>query len=244
MILNLKLRSGDNYLRDLKSIGEYEVQIADLEIEKGNFDKAAHNLLSAVKFFTILNDKSIFLIALRSIIDKNFNVNIKREFFKVLNRIKTIGQNLSRKSNRFLKFIITQYVENQYTLKKQNINKLPLYISSNLSFSENLLIDVPEISISTHPYYSSEIIQFLSSIEKCKIIKIQKNLVFPQENFKIFILNEAKKFRDDEKIQKSGFIDKINSLIEDFSQWKSIDIINWEKNLGLMDFFKTGEIIS
>ena len=43
---------------------------------------------------------------------------------------------------------------------------------------------------------------------------------------------------------KKGLIEKISLLIENFSRWKTSEIIIWEKKLGLLDFFKTGEFIS
>lgn len=244
LILNLSLKKDAEYLKDLKKIGNLELQIADLEIQNGNIEKATYNLLSSIKFFIKIKDDFHYKIALRALLDSNFDHSIKKDFFSIIKTIPLKKQKISQKSIDFLKYIINEYVDYQFDYNRQKINKSPLFIFSNLKFNEIFFFDIPKISISVYPYYSDEIIDSLNSYQNCKIIRIQNNLILPDDNYKEFIKNDAFRFELTLKQKNGELIEKVHRLIKDFSNWDSLKILNWEKKLGLMEYFKTGESIN
>lgn len=238
LILNLKRlpREKNNYA--LHQIGIFELQIADLEFKKNNLGEVYDALFSALNVYLKLEKyKEIaYNIALKVIIEPKFNKKIKFEMFKFLKS--GDSKRDPKPSFDFFKYIINQYVENNYAYHAQNINKTPFFVFQNLNFNEMQYIPLNPYSVSIHPIYSKELTAIIENLIQYKAITIAKNQII-QSNKYYLVTGNSNAFSSLIESGNEGILFKINSLIRKFSNWDTKKIKEWEKKTELLDYFPT-----
>lgn len=241
LIINLEKFNYEKRKLLLFIIGNYELRIADLEKKNENYNEVYDALFSGIHSFLRLNQFEIaYNIALKSLMDTHFSKKIK---IKMLILIKDgIFKSNFRYSYDFFKYIIDQYKINRYPLKLQNINKLPLYLFNKLDFRDIKYPNLNPYEISIYPIYSKEYSKHLEVLERFKAFKKENKVIIPQSNYNI-IKGGSNAFEFFIKKENNRLLSKINNLIKEFSNWSSKEINKWEKEISLLNYFSTGEII-
>lgn len=242
LIINLKNFGYANEKFVLEIIGNYELDIADLELKRNNFDQAYDALFSALNSFSRLNNKDLsFKIALKILMDIHFEKRIKDNIFSFIKN--TSYEPYYRLSFDYYKYIVDQYMQNSYSYNSQNINKTPLYIFQNLNYRDIIQPTIYPYTISKHPIYSKKLSLHITLLEKYKAIKLEKHLILPQKNYKL-VSGASNAFKYSIINNNKGIIAKINKLIKEFSIWDTKKIIKWEKKTDLLNYFPTSQRIS
>lgn len=242
LIINLKNYGYENEKYVLEIIGNYELDIADLELKRNNFNQAYDALFSALNSFSRLNKKDLsFKIALKILMDIHFEKRIKDNIFSFIKN--TSYEPYYRLSFDYYKYIINQYMQNSYRYNFQNINKTPLYIFQNLNYRDIIQPTIYPYTISKHPLYSKKLSLHITLLEKYKAIKLEKHMILPQKNYKL-VSGASNAFKHSIINNNKGIIAKMNKLIKEFSIWDTKKIIKWEKKTDLLNYFPTGQRIS
>lgn len=242
LIINLKNYGYENEKFVLEIIGNYELDIADLELKRNNLDQAYDALFSALNSFSRLNKKDLsFKIALKILMDIHFEKRIKDNIFSFIKN--TSYEPYYRLSFDYYKYIIDQYMQNSYRYNFQNINKTPLYIFQNLNYRDIIQPTIYPYTISKHPIYSKKLSLHMTLLEKYKAIKLEKHMILPQKNYKL-VSGASNAFKHSIINNNKGIIAKMNKLIKEFSIWDTKRIIKWEKKTDLLNYFPTGQRIS
>ena len=242
LIINLKNYGYENEKFVLEIIGNYELDIADLELKRNNFDQAYDALFSALNSFSRLNKKDLsFKIALKILMDIHFEKRIKDNIFSFIKN--TSYEPYYRLSFDYYKYIVDQYMQNSYRYNFQNINKTPLYIFQNLNYRDIIQPPIYPYTISKHPLYSKKLSLHIALLEKYKAIKLEKHMILQQKNYKL-VSGASNAFKHSIINNNKGIIAKMNKLIKEFSIWDTKKIIKWEKKTDLLNYFPTGQRIS
>lgn len=241
LIINLEKLNLEERDLALQIIGKYELEIADIEIKNNNFEEAYDALFSAIhSYFRLDNHEISYNIALRSILEKNFKKTIKNKMFQLI-KDRTFKPE-SYRSFDYFKYIVNQYIINNYSYKLQNINKVPIYIFQNLKFNEIRFPTINPYTISIHPIYSKELTRHLDILEQYNAIKRVNHSLYQGKNYYL-VKGSASAFQSSILKDNSNLYKKINYLIEEFSHWDTNKIKEWEKYIGILNYFPTGETI-
>ena len=240
LIINLKNYGYKNEKFVLEIIGNYELDIADIELKRNNFEQAYDALFSALNSFSRLNKKDLsYKIAIKILMDIHFEKTIKDNIFLMIKN--SSYEPYYRLSFDFYKYILNQYIQNSFRYNFQNINKTPLYVFQNLNYRDIIQPSLYPYSISKHPIYSKKLSMHISLLEKYKAIKLENNMILPQKNYNL--VSGASNAFMHSIMNNERTIVKMNKLIKEFSIWDTKKIVEWEKKTDLLNYFPTGQKI-
>lgn len=245
-IIELSLLNDEQKLKNYLEISQLELLIAHYEIENGSPKNAILNIYNSMKFFNRLGgyEEMIKKILLRAFLDDHFNDLI---YLKLSAIIKIYINNTTRRLNPLLKknidFIIDEFSNNEFLLKRMNVNKMILYLLSKTPFPKIEYIGLPVIKISSYPLYSEEVLTYIDNLKSWKVYNLENKHIFPSKNYSI-VKKSADNYRKDLISKDPNLYEKYVASIDDFSQWDSNKIEKWEKRTKILDYFMPGDIIT
>ncbi|WP_371804544.1 hypothetical protein [Candidatus Lokiarchaeum ossiferum] len=232
-----------------KKIIPLELQIADMEIIRGFYDKAISNIKNGLIFLEKLGNSENFMekIYLRGLIEEKFPENSRNHFYELLIGCKPIeeedAQQISTSLRNFYAFVIDEFTQKKLKANIQNINKAHFYLFQNTPFMHINAIVKPEIKVGSFPLHSIKFERFFSNYsENWDIFHKENNLIQPRleyDKFKIFARNLRNKML---KISPH-LIEYYEELLYDFSEWDSTRIKEWEEKTTILVHFKRGDTI-
>jgi hypothetical protein len=246
LVLNLNLLDNKKNYQYIWDICNYELKIADLEILRGEKLKAKFNLMNSINYllkYRIIGDL-LRKICLRVLTDEDFSDDFRLHCSNILKKFldsSSLNMNDLQKSN--IAFILEEFTNEKYKIKKMNLNKANLYLFSKSPFSVLNYIGLPEIEISSYPLYSPKNENYYQKLK-------DYNIIIENGDY----LEEGKSFRH---LFKDSFIfkEKITSfdekllkyykeLLKEFANWSAKEIKKWEEKTKILEYFQIGDKIS
>ncbi|UYP43941.1 hypothetical protein NEF87_000226 [Candidatus Lokiarchaeum ossiferum] len=243
LIINLRNNSDEEKDDNYRRIIRLELEIADMEIIRGFYNKAISNIKNGLIFLDKLQNSHHFIekICLRGLIEEKFSSENRELFFKFLIKDKDpIDEDLEQISDSLrntFAYIIDEFVENKFKANLQNLNKSHFYLYQNTPFRYLDLIPKPIIKIGSYPLYSEHFNTFFSVYsENWDFFSIKDNLVHPslEYNRLLIFANSFKRRIAEQNVKILTFYE---NLLKSFSNWKTDEIKEWEKKTQILNHF-------